>query len=291
VEGILNRLHVAVPRERDNIKRPVCIPENVLQKKLENAEKKQKRKLEKDLEIELGDDYSLDFKKNYVTIPEEERWDDIPEFFEGHNIADYIDPDIFDKLEELEREEGMRDESGVYAPPDLSLDETMKEIRQIAKQIRTKRFMLRDERRMMGKKSAPMPRNKVPRTKERSVGQLKSTMENLGVSMEGTENANFTKKVVSTKRTLVSIKKGLLDKESSAVVRSTGQALKRALPRDQQGVKDVIMKHKLKVMANKDIARKVKRMCLKGEADRFIGNKMPKHLFSGKRGSGKTDRR
>jgi len=290
VEGILNRLHVAVPRERDNIKRPVCIPENVLQKKLENAAKKQKRKLEKDLEIELGDDYSLDFKKNYVTIPEEERWDDIPEFFEGKNIADYIDPDIFEKLEELEREEGMRDESGVYAPPDLSLDETMKEIRQIAKQIRTKRFMLRDERRMLGKHT-PMPRNKVPRTKDRSVSQLKSTMENLGVSMEGTENANFTKKVVSTKRTLVPIKKALLDKESSAVVRSTGQALKRAPARDQQGVKDVIMKRKLKIMANKDIARKVKRMCLKGEADRFIGNKMPKHLFSGKRGSGKTDRR
>ena len=51
------------------------------------------------------------------------------------------------------------------------------------------------------------------------------------------------------------------------------------------------MKRKLQTMARKDIARKVKRMCLKGEADRFIGNKMPKHLFSGKRGSGKTDRR
>lgn len=51
------------------------------------------------------------------------------------------------------------------------------------------------------------------------------------------------------------------------------------------------MKRKLKIMGNKDIAKKVKRMCLKGEADRFIGNKMPKHLFSGKRGGGKTDRR
>lgn len=28
-----------------------------------------------------------------------------------------------------------------------------------------------------------------------------------------------------------------------------------------------------------------------GESDRYIGTKMPKHLFSGKRGSGKTDRR
>lgn len=51
------------------------------------------------------------------------------------------------------------------------------------------------------------------------------------------------------------------------------------------------MKRKLKIMARKDIANKVKKLCLKGEADRFIGNKMPKHLFSGKRGTGKTDRR
>lgn len=51
------------------------------------------------------------------------------------------------------------------------------------------------------------------------------------------------------------------------------------------------MKKKLKAMAHKAISKKVKKMGLKGEADRFIGNKMPKHLFSGKRGIGGTDRR
>lgn len=51
------------------------------------------------------------------------------------------------------------------------------------------------------------------------------------------------------------------------------------------------MKRKLTIMAKRDIARRGKNMCLKGEADRFIGTKMPKHLFSGKRGTGKTDRR
>ena len=51
------------------------------------------------------------------------------------------------------------------------------------------------------------------------------------------------------------------------------------------------MKKKAQVMAKHDIAKKVSRLCLRGEADRFIGDLMPKHLFSGKRGSGKTDRR
>ena len=51
------------------------------------------------------------------------------------------------------------------------------------------------------------------------------------------------------------------------------------------------MKKKAQVMAKHDIAKKLKKMCLKGEADRFIGDLKPKHLFSGKRGVGKTDRR
>ena len=52
-----------------------------------------KRKLEKDIEEELGDDYILDLKKNY-DIPDEYKYDNVPEFLDGKNIADYIDMDI-----------------------------------------------------------------------------------------------------------------------------------------------------------------------------------------------------
>lgn len=52
-----------------------------------------KRKLERDIEMEQGDDYILDLQKNY-DLPEEYKYDVIPELWEGHNIADYIDPDI-----------------------------------------------------------------------------------------------------------------------------------------------------------------------------------------------------
>jgi hypothetical protein len=47
-------------------------------------------------------------------LPDEEKYDVIPEFWQGHNIADYIDPDIFKKLEELEKEEEMREKAGAY---------------------------------------------------------------------------------------------------------------------------------------------------------------------------------
>lgn len=84
-----------MPKPRDEKSRPPCIPEAVLAKKQAKQEKR-KRKLERDIEEELGDDYILDLKKEYKEIPEEERWDIIPEIWEGHNIADYIDPDIFE---------------------------------------------------------------------------------------------------------------------------------------------------------------------------------------------------
>lgn len=245
VDGILNRLHVAVPQTRDNIERPPCIPENIREKKLHEAEEKSKRKLEKDLEMELGDDYILDLKKNYATIPEDERYDSIPEFFEGHNIADYIDLDIFEKLEELERAEGMREQNGLYEPPDMSLDQTLLEIREMAKQIRTKRYLLRDDRRLQSNKnSSAIPRHKMPKVKDRHVDQLKTTMENLGVDMSGSETANFTKNVVNTRRTLIPIggkKTPKLDKESSAIVRSTGLPLKRAAARHELGIKNPLV--------------------------------------------------
>lgn len=51
------------------------------------------KKLEREIELEMGDDYILDLKKNY-DLPLEEKYDIIPEIWHGHNIADYVDPAI-----------------------------------------------------------------------------------------------------------------------------------------------------------------------------------------------------
>lgn len=69
--------------------------ESVLKRRQEAATCGVKRKLEKDIAEEMGDDYVLDLKKNY-DLPEDYKYDIIPEIWEGHNIADYIDPDIFE---------------------------------------------------------------------------------------------------------------------------------------------------------------------------------------------------
>lgn len=88
-------MHIAQPRRIDPNRVP-CIPESVLKKRQAAAEKaERKRKLEREIEEEMGDDYVLDLKKNY-DIEGDQKYDIIPEMWEGHNIADYIDPDIFE---------------------------------------------------------------------------------------------------------------------------------------------------------------------------------------------------
>ena len=63
------------------------------------------------------------------------------------------------------------------------------------------------------------------------------------------------------------------------------------LPRDKSGIRDEVMGAKVRDMSNKSLRKLLNRDSKKGEADRVILNMKPKHLFSGKRGMGKTDRR
>ncbi|CAH2056589.1 unnamed protein product, partial [Iphiclides podalirius] len=285
VDGILNRLHVAVPAARDARARPPVLPPAAARRLQQRAERlARKRKLEREIELEQGDDYVLDLQKNYTEIPEEERYDPIPEFWEGHNIADYIDPDIFDKLAELEKEEELRIAGGMYAVPKIELDETMREIKDLARQIRNKKAILKDESRLTKQSTKPvMPRTSRARAKGRSASQLRDQMEKLGVDMSESETAHFTR-TRSRSRSLSA------PASKRARTSSASRSVSRP-PRDTQGVKDVAMQRKAKNLAHVAIAKKTKKMGLKGEADRFIGTKMPKHLFAGKRGVGKTDRR
>jgi len=299
VDSILNRLHVAMPKERDEKKRPPCIPESVMRDKaMEEMKEIVRRKLEKDLEEELGDDYVLDLKKNY-DLPEEYKYDVIPEIWEGHNIADYIDPEnMFKKLEDLLAEEKIREEAGYYAVPKLEMDETLMEIRQLATQIRERKAIMRQDARITKQSNKPViPRNVPAKARSRSVSRLKRSMEDLGVSMEGTQDAHFRKSRARSRSRSVSRseKSGPVvlpakRLRTDSVTRSSSRSQTRP-PRDESGVRDDAMRTRLKGVAHKAIAKKVKKMGLKGEADRFIGNKKPRHLFSGKRGIGKVDRR
>merc|ERR1712142_522648 len=177
VNEVMNRLNVAQPTPRDNVAREPFIPE-LARKKLEakrrlirKKEDKdrgvddnddeddeeegeggmegdemevEKKKTEREIELEMGDDYTLDLRENWDLKNPEERYDAIPEIWNDHNIADFVDPEIFQKLEELEKGEELREKAGFYNNDSESEDEDMREIR-LASQIRDKRKVMQQE--------------------------------------------------------------------------------------------------------------------------------------------------
>ncbi|BFG31132.1 hypothetical protein CerSpe_174060 [Prunus speciosa] len=102
----LNHFHVAMQKPSDNKERPPCIPQVVLEAKAKQAAKKEKRHTEKNLENDDGGAvvYSASWKKNYILANDEWKEDAMPEILDGHNVYNFVDPDILHRLEELERE-------------------------------------------------------------------------------------------------------------------------------------------------------------------------------------------
>ncbi|KAL3210110.1 hypothetical protein MRX96_052266, partial [Rhipicephalus microplus] len=234
--------------------RPPFIPEAALQKKMEADGAK--KKLERDIEAELGDDYILDLKKKY-DLPEDEKYDVIPEIWEGHNIADYIDPEIFEKLKQLEAEE-----------------------ESLARQIRKKKAILAINSKI-DNTTKPKVSRPIMKKRERSVSRLRSEMSDLGVELD--KGKTHFKRAASEVRTPRPLKRKREDSEGR--VRSSSRT-----PRDQSGIRDAKMRTKVKKL-NKKAQRTMNRQARKGEGDRTIPSLRPKHLLAGRRGVGKADRR
>lgn len=104
--GVLDRLFVAYPAPRDEKVRAPFIPPIVQHKQLvqqgsgDLAKFRDPKisKLERELEVEMGNQYYLDLKKHYLLKNKEEKYDIIPEIWEGHNISDFIDTEIVEVL-------------------------------------------------------------------------------------------------------------------------------------------------------------------------------------------------
>lgn len=282
VHDVLNRLHLAMPNKRDDKERPPFIPEGALMRKKAMVVDQPKFKLERDLELELGDDYILDLQKYWDLMNEDEKHDKIPEIWEGHNIADYIDPDIMKKLEELEKEEELRERAGEYDSDEDSEDEEMQEICVLAKQIKEKKHLMVVESKEKDVHGPRMPRTatKVERK------QLEKEMGELGLDMNDKEDSHYAQQA---RRSRSVAKKRKREASAAPMSKTRSQSASRP-PRDKSGLRDGKMVKKAKNMM-KSSQKDMNRQGRKGESDRHVYDLKPKHLLSGKRKSGTTDRR
>lgn len=284
VADIQNRLHVAMPAKRDDRARPPCIPPSVLKKRAA-MQVDSKRRLERDIELEEGDDYTLDLRKTWDLKNPEEKYDVLPEVWMGKNVADFIDPDIMQKLEELEKEEELREQAGFYNDEEESEDEETRQMRETANKIREKKKLMileSREKRRVQKSHVPRSGKKVnPEDMEEQLGEV-------GVEFDAAGESNFARL-----RSRSASRKALKRKrEESAEPRSQSRARSssRVPPRDKSGMRDDVMVSKAKKIAKK-AQQPRNHQAKKGEGDRVILNMKPKHLFAGKRKGGKTQRR
>jgi nucleolar GTP-binding protein len=287
--AIQNRLYCAVPERRDDLERDSYIPDSVEFERDQDPALRIRRKTERDYEWENGGPgrYQPNDRKTWDL--ENPDWiDDImPDIMDGHNVYDNIDPDIHQRLIELEDEEEQRlqsleiDESRKVPHYDMDLA-TMEAVGFIKDKIR----VLKMER--------AMKNPAIRRTRQQAIsidrfnartGSTDSRDEKIGQKRGRSSSAaqeslqrDRSGSGISTKST-----RSLSGRSAS---RERSMSVSRG-----EGYKDVNQKLRA-VKLSQVQARPRQRACKQGEGDRVVNNFMPKHLFTGKvKSNGKRDRR
>ena len=312
---VLNRLHVAQPKPRDAVSRPAVIPHSVALNRMKKADGSLKIVTEKEMQDANGGAgvYSADLRKDYQLDDDSWKYDIMPEIFNGKNVADFIDPEIDERLAELEREEDALEdawaadkaEADMEAEPDMDDEE-----KALLAEVRGRRKELVETHRR--KKSAGNNAPTLPRTvsashadpaKRATTRRMKESLEAMGVDPSRAV-ARAREKSVAREGRLRKRSRSAADadeamgegeetpRKHSSKSRSVSVArrVERADRSKGAGLRDDDERMRAQKMADKAQRRMNKRAKI-GEADRTIITKMPKHLFSGKRGIGKTDRR
>ncbi|ODV79267.1 P-loop containing nucleoside triphosphate hydrolase protein [Suhomyces tanzawaensis NRRL Y-17324] len=287
VNNVLNKIHVARPQARDDVDRSAFIPEGVKALEKYDVSDPNRRTLARDIEAENGGAgvFNINLKDKYLLEDDEWKNDIMPEVLDGKNVYDFLDPDIAAKLQALEEEEEKLEAEGFYDSDSEIEDEEIEDIREKANWIRDKqKKMIIDARhRKSLKNKALMPRDQI----KKSFGEMEEHMyslghdtnklrEKVGKAKAGKElsgvdilkkNQGIRSAKISKKQAPVNQPNRLNDGVSDGAMRSQAERLLKVQRRDRN------------------------RNARQGEGDRHSTAMLPKHLFSGKRGIGSTDRR
>ncbi|KAF4046701.1 NOGCT domain-containing protein [Phytophthora infestans] len=308
VADVLNRLSVAMPKARDDVKRELSIPASVIAAR-DNPNSVAPRVLLKDKMNANGGAgvYSYNFKEHYSGMLRNDDWtqDAIPEIWNGKNIADFVDPEILKRLEALEQEEDEAMENNVPMDEDEDMSDLDDEQKDKLARIRDKKAIIVAEHRQNKNKNHSTVSRKV-RAKLRTLTETKKELEALGVD---TSHMKHAEAVVAKrkagdesrgrKREREDMDVDMEDATESSDLRVRARA-KSALrsksknrsqslvtPRDQSGFGDEAAMATVK-RATRLTQRKAAKMGRAGEADRISVPKLAKWQNTGKRGQGNT---
>lgn len=273
------------------------------------------KRLLRDIEDENGGVGVFNYDRRLEWDLENQDWqkDIIPEIMDGKNIADFFDADIESRLEELEREEeelqAAFEESGLTV--DNEEDELTEEQFMLLMKIRNKKAMIKDESRMRqgrGKTSQALPRTVITHTMkdaEKKLSQLGLDTSSMRETLM--ENPRGRKRLRTEAYAEGELEERALSKmderiRTSSVARSVSRMrahpshvrsqsrMRGEAPDTADGIKDYETKMAIEKTEKRAWKKQIE-YAKASESDRRILNEKPKHLFSGKRGIGSTDRR
>eukprot|EP00457_Paulinella_chromatophora_P002869 gb/GEZN01002874.1/.p1 GENE.gb/GEZN01002874.1/~~gb/GEZN01002874.1/.p1 ORF type:complete len:683 (-),score=97.71 gb/GEZN01002874.1/:288-2300(-) len=317
IEEIMNRTQIQKPVKRDNKLRPRSIPDSVIVAKEQAAlgVVKPKRRTERDLEAEAGGPgvYAGDHRKYYILDNPEWKYDTVPEIIDGLNIADCVDLDIDKRLRELEEEEAKEAEGldEMEGDGDSELDEPSREL---VGKIKKEQFMRKVKNDLKTTNNKPhLPRHK----RHRKAGSIAEDLEAKGYEVSALRSRSLTR--VKRQKTgdgdgamevdgEVSRKPKIKKSHSRSRSKSTFPLLPGETEPPKKGYRSKsrpraasVASRSLSTPAAYTASEKLEKLAqgpwvrgapfAAGEADRRRFPKLTKHMMTGKRGIGKTDRR
>lgn len=291
-DTMANRIHVTHTQANPN--RPPCIPPSVFKEKemKEAGEEVPRRRTEKDLQEEMGGAgvWFSDDRKNFFLDVADWKYDIAPELMDGRNVSDFIDEDIMARLEELEKEEDL-----------LLAAEGLKDTNEVLEKWKVTQSQLDDVHSRINQKKTEnrvrVARNRMGQggTDRRAMKKLTDVveaLENRGVDVnesslrarsKGRKRLRDNDTSIARDGSLISAKKHILRATGDRSKARSKSRLELGLSKPEDRATGEFKKRK--------ITRRLSKHGKKGEADHWIPDWKPKHLHSGKRKIGKTDRR
>jgi nucleolar GTP-binding protein len=290
-EEFLRGIYVALPKgSRTGMAKPPCIPEEIIQ----NGRIRSKKPSLKEIQEAMGGAGVFNFPlQEHLRLADDSwKYDVQPEIMDGKNVWDFYDTNIDSKMAELEKEEEMlllgqqiEEEPELLDPSLYKAYEEMKSKRAIAK----------IQHKMIKKNRLPRKKNQDLEVVEHGL-QLGKPAE--AESVRSRFNANGKRKGRALdglyKETMeeMEVEDEAPEKKNERLERRAESKLREFSRSRTPGAKKTLTENdKNMVRLKHKIQKEWKNQGLSHESDRVIAVKLPKHLYTGVRSNGKTDRR
>jgi len=285
-EEFIRGIYVAIPKgSRSNQGRPPCIPEEILR----GEKKKLDRPSLKEIQEAMGGAgvFNFPLQEHYKLEDINWKYDVVPEIVDGKNVWDFYDKGIPNKLEELEKEEEMLLLGKDMEEEEISLDPSLYKAYE---EVKSKRAIAKLNHKLNRK--SRVPRKNVDLVDvEEGLTKIGRPSDNLRIKFNGKRKGRHLDDLYKETVDEMEIEDGgegrheqlerKADKKLRSMSRSRSKGAKKELTENDSNM----------LRLKRKIQKEWKHSGVSGESDRRVDVKLPKWLYSGQRGIGKTDRR